>query len=278
MRVLVFGASGMLGKDLLAAFPGDDVAGLSSRDADLRDGNDVLSAVRKAQPDWIVLSAAYTDVDGCEKDAARAIAVNRDGAAQVASAAAQTDAGLIFISSDYVFDGEKRTPYEIEDPRNPLNVYGRSKAEAESKLLEITPNCCIVRTSWLFGVGGKCFPDTMLKLARTQPELRVVDDQHGCPTYTPDLAIAIASLVRKHARGIVHVTNGGSCSWFEFACAILAAESPNTRVVPITTAEFPRPAKRPAYSVLSRRSLRDFGIELPDWQDALRRYLRQRKG
>jgi len=222
------------------------------------------------------LCAAYTDVDGCEKDPARAFAVNRDGAAHVARAAAQTGSRLLFLSSDYVFDGEKRTPYEIEDPRNPINVYGRSKAEAERNLLEIVPDCCIVRTSWLFGVGGKSFPDTILKLARTQPELRVVDDQCGCPTYTPDLAPVIASLVRKQANGVVHVTNGGSCSWFEFAAAILAARSPENTVIPVTTAEFPRPARRPAYSVLSGRSLQGFGIHLPHWQDALQRYLRQR--
>jgi dTDP-4-dehydrorhamnose reductase len=276
MRVLVFGASGLLGKDLLAAFSGDDVTGLSSGDADLRDVGSVLSRAEQARPDWIVLCAAYTDVDGCEKDPARAFAVNRDGAVHVARAAAQTGSRLVFISSDYVFDGEKRTPYEIEDPPNPINVYGRSKAEAEANLSEIVPGCCIVRTSWLFGAGGKCFPDAILKLARTQPELRVVNDQRGCPTYTPDLAAAIASLVRKQANGVVHVTNGGSCSWFEFARVILARTSPENTVIPVTTAEFPRPARRPAHSVLSGRSLRGLGISLPDWQDALQRYLRQR--
>ena len=278
MRVLIFGASGMLGNDLLTAFPEDNVAGLSSQDADLRNAYSVLSAVQQAQPDWIVLSAAYTDVDGCEEDPARAFAVNRDGAAHVALAAAQTSARLIFISSDYVFNGEKRTPYETEELRNPINVYGRSKAEAESKLFEIVPNCCIVRTSWLFGRNGKCFPDTMLKLAKTHPQLRVVDDQWGSPTYTPDLASAIARLVRQRASGIVHVTNRGNCSWFEFARAIVAARSPQTRVIPVSSAEFPRPAKRPAYSVLSRRSLDGFGIKLPDWQDALARYLCRHDG
>jgi dTDP-4-dehydrorhamnose reductase len=276
MRVLVFGASGLLGKDLLSAFATDDVVGLSSKDADLRDARQVLSAIREAQPDWIILSAAYTDVDACEKDLAKAFAVNRDGAAHVARAAAQIGSRLVFLSSDYVFDGEKRTPHETEDSRNPINVYGRSKAEAETMLLEIIPECCIVRTSWLFGLGGKCFPDTMLRLAKTQPELRVVDDQRGCPTYTLDLANAIAALTRQQASGIVHVTNSGSCSWFEFARSILATRSPQTKVIPVSTAEFPRPAKRPAYSVLSSLSLREFGIELSDWQDALTRYLQQR--
>ncbi len=276
MRILVFGATGMLGQDLVSTLAEDDVVGLSSKDVDLRDAQQVLFAVQQARPEWVVLSAAYADVDGCEKDPAKALAVNRDGAAHVARATAQIGSRLLFISSDYVFDGEKRTPYETGDPRNPINVYGRSKAEAESLLLEITPDCCIVRTSWLFGVGGKCFPDTMLKLARTQPELRVVDDQHGCPTYTLDLSGAIAGLIRKQASGIVHVTNGGRCSWFEFARATFAARSPLTKVIPVTTAEFPRPARRPPYSVLSGRSLQQFGIQLPDWQDALTRYLHQR--
>jgi dTDP-4-dehydrorhamnose reductase len=277
MRVLIFGASGMLGKDLLSAFAQNEneVIGLGSKDADLRDEQQVLSVIHKARPDWIILSAAYADVDGCEADRAKAFAINRDGAIRVARAAAENRSGLAFISSDYVFNGEKRDPYETSDPLDPINVYGRSKAEAETALREITPDCCIIRTSWLFAVGGKCFPETMLKLASTQPELRVVDDQRGSPTYTPDLAKAIAELTQKRASGIVHVTNSGSCSWFEFAQAILADRSPQTKVVPVTTAEFPRPAKRPANSVLSGRSLHALGIELPEWRDALQRFFRQ---
>jgi dTDP-4-dehydrorhamnose reductase len=278
MRVLIFGATGMLGQDLVSAFAGHEVSGLGSQDADLRDATQVLQVVRTTRADWIILSAAYTNVDGCEANPEKAFAVNRDGATLVAQAANQTGARLLFISSDYVFDGEKRTPYETEDQRNPINVYGRSKAEAECRLLEIAPECCIVRTSWLFGVGGRCFPDTMLRLAKTQPEVRVVDDQRGCPTYTADLALAIAELTRNNATGIVHATNRGSGSWFEFARTILTAKSPETKVTPISTAEFLRPAKRPAYSVLSDRSLRERGIDLPDWRDALARYLGQRTG
>ena len=276
MRVLIFGATGMLGQDLLPAFAGDEVTGLGSRDADLRNPELVLKKVQQARPDWIILSAAYTDVDGCESNPDLALAVNRDGAIHVANAARQTDASLIFVSTDYVFDGKKRTPYEVGDPRNPINVYGRSKAEAEVRLLEILPQCCIVRTSWLFGKGGKCFPDTMLRLAETKSELRVVDDQRGCPTYTVDLAKAIAELARKQASGILHATNRGDCSWHEFAREILSAESPSTVVQPTTTAKFPRPAQRPLYSVLSDASLRSYEVALPSWQDALQRYLIQR--
>ena len=275
MRVLILGATGMLGKDLVRAFSAQEVIGLGSKDADLRDSAQVSRVVQQARPDWVILSAAYADVDGCEADPGRAFGVNCDGAAYVATAAFQNGSRLVFVSSDYVFDGEKLTPYEVGDPRGPINVYGRSKAEAEVRLLEILPECCIVRTSWLFGTGGKCFPDTMRQLAASRPELRVVNDQRGCPTFTPDLARTMAQLTECGASGIVHVTNSESCSWFEFAQAILE-DNPMTRVVPVTSAEFPRPARRPNYSVLSGASLRDRGIELPTWRDALDRYLRER--
>lgn len=277
MRALILGATGMLGKDLVPAFAAHEVIGLGSRDVDLRNTQDILAAVRAAHADWIILSAAYADVDGCELNPDQAFAVNRDGAVHVARAAVESGARLLFISSDYVFDGEKTVPYETGDARNPINVYGRSKAEAECRLLEVVPACCIVRTSWLFGVGGKCFPDTILRAALTRPELRVVDDQRGCPTYTADLAVAVEKLTRESASGIVHATNRGSCSWFEFASAILAAESSNTTVTPVTSAEFPRPARRPRYSVLGSGSLQPYGIALPAWEDGLAAYLRKRR-
>ena len=276
MRVLIFGANGMLGQDLLPAFAGHDAIGLGSLDADLRDAPRILEVVQKARPEWTILSAAYADVDGCEGNPERAFAVNRDGAINVANAALQTRSRLLFVSTDYVFDGTKNAPYEIDDRRNPINVYGRSKAEAETGLLEILPDCCIVRTSWLFGKGGKCFPDTILKLAKTRAEIRVVNDQRGCPSYTVDLARAICELTARKAEGIVHATNRGNCSWYEFAHEILAAKNSSTIVQPTTTAEFPRPAKRPAYSTLSDASLSNLGLELPPWQDALQRYLSAR--
>jgi len=254
-----------------------EVRGLSSRDADIRDAGQVRSALEKTRPDWTVLSAAYTDVDDCESHQDRAFSVNRDGAVNVAEATKQLGSRLLFLSSDYVFDGTKSSPYEIDDPRNPQSVYGRSKAEAEVRLLDILPDCCIARTSWLFGVGGKCFPDTILKLAATRPALDVVDDQRGCPTYTVDLARAIIQLCRNNARGIVHVTNSGNCSWFEFAREIVREAGLTTEVRPVNTQQMPRPARRPAYSVLSPASLHHRGIETPTWQDALRHYLQERQ-
>ncbi len=249
---------------------------LSSGDADIRDAPRVLQVVRDSRPEWIVLSAAYTDVDGCESNAELAFAVNRDGAVNVARAAKEVGARLMFLSSDYVFDGKKTTPYETDDPRNPQSVYGRTKAEAEIALLELIPDCCIVRTSWLFGVGGKCFPDTILKLAASRSSLDVVNDQRGCPTYVVDLARSIISLCRKNAEGIIHVTNTGNCTWFEFAQQIVQRARLATEVRPTSSERMARPAPRPTYSVLSSASLEKLRITMPFWQDALKRYLDER--
>jgi dTDP-4-dehydrorhamnose reductase len=276
MRVTIFGASGLLGKALMREWSADAVTGLTSRDADIREAKRVEQVVQDTRPDWIVLSAAYTDVDGCESNPELAFAVNRDGAVNVAKAAKMFGARFAFLSSDYVFDGKKTSPYEIDDVRNPQGVYARTKAEAETELLNLMPDCCIARTSWLFGAGGKCFPDTILKLAAGRPALDVVDDQRGCPTYTTDLARAIIQLCRKNASGIVHVTNVGDCTWFEFAREIVRNAGLSTAVRPVSSQQMARPAPRPAYSVLSAVSLRALGIEIPSWLDALRRYIKER--
>lgn len=275
MQLTIFGASGLLGKALMREWSDDAVTGLGSRDADIRDLKQVQKVVQETRPEWIVLAAAYTDVDGCEGNPDLAFAVNRDGAVNVAMAAKNAGARLLFLSSDYVFDGTKSSPYEPEDPRNPKSVYGRTKAEAESELLELMPDCCIVRTSWLFGSGGKCFPDTILKLAATRPVLDVVNDQRGCPTYVVDLARAIIQLCRKKADGIVHVTNEGDCTWFEFAKEIIQGARFTTTVRPVSSKQMARPAPRPAYSVLSAARLQSLGIEMPSWRNALQRYLKQ---
>ncbi len=279
MRVTLFGASGLLGQELVKELSGEQLTAPSSKDADLRDHARVRVLIRDSRPDWILLSAAYTDVDGCESNRDLAFAVNCEGAINVAEAARDAGSRLMFLSTDYVFDGSKRSPYETSDARNPASVYGESKARAEERLLEILPDVCIVRTSWLFGHGGKCFPATILKLASTRPEISVVaeilvvNDQRGSPTFTRDLASALVQLCRASARGIVHVTNSGNCTWYEFAKEILRESGLPAKVKPVTTAEFPRPARRPAYSVLSPDSLRAYNVHMPGWHDALRRYL-----
>jgi dTDP-4-dehydrorhamnose reductase len=276
MRILIFGATGMLGKALLRVWTGDEVVGLGSADADIRLPNQVEAQVQRIHPDWIVLSAAYTDVDGCELNPELAQAVNTQGAVNVAKAAASSDAKLLFVSTDYVFDGTNDTPYETNHPRNPINSYGRSKAEAETRILEILPHACIVRTSWLFGAGGKCFPDTILKLAATRERIEVVNDQRGCPTYTDDLASAIIQLCRAGADGIIHCTNSGDCTWFDFASELIRQAGLPTKVLPTTSEKFVRPAARPKYSVLSPTSLSGLGIVMRSWQQTLPPYLTQR--
>jgi dTDP-4-dehydrorhamnose reductase len=277
MRAMILGATGLLGQALVREWSGDELIGLSSREIDIRDERQVRETAKSIRPDWIILAAAYTNVDACESNQELAFAVNRDGAVHAAEAARSVDAKMLFLSSDYVFDGTKTSPYETDDPRNPLSVYGRSKAEAEMLLQELIPECCIVRTSWLFGTGGKCFPGTILKLAAARPALEVVNDQRGCPTYSVDLARAIVQLCGKDTKGIVHVTNAGNCTWFEFAREIVGQAGLTTPVRPITTEQMPLPAPRPAYSVLSPASLERFGIAMPKWQDAVARYLKERK-
>ena len=266
----------MLGKALMRQWTGDDVTGVGSAQADIRITEQVERVIERTKPKWSVVAAAYTDVDGCEVNPTLASSVNTQGAVNVAKAAARLGSKLLFVSTDYVFDVRENIPYEISDQRNPINAYGKTKADAEEKILGILPECCIVRTSWLFGPRGKCFPDTILKLAASRPEIDVVNDQRGSPTYTVDLADAIIKLCRSSARGIIHCTNRGECSWYDFACEIIRQAGLETRVRPTTSDKFVRPAERPKYSVLSSKSLTECGIEMRPWQETLSDYLRER--
>jgi dTDP-4-dehydrorhamnose reductase len=284
MRVLVLGATGMLGTDLLDEWnkagpstnesPPDSLIPAGSGDADLRDAAQVDRIMQKSRPDWVVVCAAYTDVDGCEKNRELAFAVNAKGVENVARAAAKINARVFLISTDYVFDGKGLRPYETDQPVAPINVYGASKAAGEQALQRNSSAWCIGRTSWLFGAHGPSFPEKILKAAETHPELSVVNDQVGSPTYTRDLASAIRDLVRKDARGIVHINNEGICSWFDFAKEILAQSGRSSIPVhPITTNQSARPARRPNYSVMSPASLHAYGIRLRPWQEALDAFL-----
>ena len=276
MKVLIFGATGMLGKALMRVWKHDEVVGVGSSDADIRNPEQVQAQIERVRPDWIVLSAAYTDVDGCELNPQLANSVNNFGAVNVAKAAAKVGAKLLFVSTDYVFDGTNTAPYETSDPRKPMNSYGKSKADAEEGILRVLPDACIVRTSWLFGAGGKCFPDTILKLASNRPQVEVVNDQRGCPTFTDDLATAIVQLCHAGAQGIVHCTNSGDCTWYDFACEVVEQAGVNGTVKPTTSDRFVRPAARPRYSVLSPASLRAYGISMRPWKETLSDYLPQR--
>lgn len=278
MRALVIGASGLLGRVLMEEWHSDEVAGVSSRDGDLRSPQDMQRLLARYAPSCAVLAAAYTDVDGCEKDPQRAHEVNSLGAVNVALAARDSGSRLVFLSTDYVFDGSKATPYTPDDRVSPINAYGRSKAEAEQRIREILPDCSIVRTSWLFGAVGRCFPNTILELAQTRKSLSVVDDQRGCPTWNRDLARAIIQLARLGLRGTFHVTNRGDCTWYEFSKVLVqTAALRDVCITPVTTAEFPRPARRPAFSVLSPAGLEKHGVRMRPWQDTLAHYEDERQ-
>jgi dTDP-4-dehydrorhamnose reductase len=273
MRILIIGSNGLLGSDLVEDWTGDHLIPATSRDADIRDLKQVRQLVTREHPDWIILAAGYTDVDGSEQHQDLAFAVNRDGTRNVAIVARDLDAKLCYLSTDYVFDGEANRPYEPDDPVHPLNAYGASKAAGERAVQEEAGPWLILRTSWLFGAARVSFPEKILQAANSQPELKVVADQIGSPTYTKDLASAIRELVRLDAHGILNITNSGTCSWFEFAKETLQRAGRSTPVLPITSAEAGRPARRPAYSVLSPKASSTCGIALRSWQEALQAYL-----
>jgi dTDP-4-dehydrorhamnose reductase len=276
MRILITGGDGQLGcelqrvlqdeKPVLGIWPGFDLLKPESE-----------AFIREARPEVVIHAAAYTDVDGAERDPEQAMAVNAGGTERVASAAARIGARLICLSTDYVFDGRKGTPYVETDDPNPLNAYGRSKLEGERRALAGCPRTLIVRTAWLYGAQGRNFVKTIMRLAATQPALRVVADQRGCPTHAGDLAVALARILQTDLTGIVHATGAGDCTWHEFASAIVAEMGLAVPVHPITTTEAARPAARPPCAVLANRRLASAGIALPPWREALSRFMKQVK-
>lgn len=274
MRILVTGAGGMLGHDVLAAAraAGHEPIALARADLDITDASATRAAIAAAQPDAVVNCAAWTNVDGAEDHVAQALAANGEGAGNVAAAASAAGAWTVHVSSDYVFDGHKREPYVESDEVGPLSSYGRSKLEGERAVAQRAPKAhTIVRSSWLFGAHGHCFPKTMLRLAGERDELNVVDDQVGCPTFTGHLAPALVALATDaRIGGVLHVAAAEQCSWCEFAQAVIAAGERDCVVHPIATSQYPTPAPRPAYSVL--RSQRG-APELPSWREGLSAFM-----
>ncbi|MCS6298044.1 MAG: dTDP-4-dehydrorhamnose reductase [Nitrospira sp.] len=272
MRIVITGAQGQLGTDLQQVLQGHRLTLLDLPNFDLTHpacGRLII----EAEPDVVIHAGAHTDVDGAERDPGLAMAINADGTERVARAAAQIGARLIYISTDYVFDGRGTRPYVETDQTNPVSAYGVSKCAGEERALANCDNTLVVRTAWLYGLHGKNFVKTMLHLAAERPTLKVVADQQGCPTFAEDLARMIAQLVTHPVRGILHVTNEGHCTWHEFATEIMRRYGHDVPVEPITTADMPRPAKRPAYSVLSAERLHHLGFRMPSWQDGLQRFL-----
>jgi dTDP-4-dehydrorhamnose reductase len=273
MRILITGANGQLGHELQRVLRDDQLTLLDLPAFDLTKPG-VEDAIAAARPDVVIHAAAYTDVDGAEREPERAMAVNAGGTERVANAASAAGARLLYLSTDYVFDGRQGVPYRETDRPNPLNAYGRSKQEGEQRALTRCPNTLVIRTAWLYGAHGRNFVKTIMRLASEQPELRVVSDQRGSPTHAGDLASAIKQVLGTNLRGIVHATGAGDCTWYEFACEIVSLTGSSARVQPISTAESKRTAPRPLYTVLANRVLADAGIHLPHWKDALGRFVK----
>ena len=262
IKTLIIGSNGMLGSDLCKAFP--DAVKLTHREIDITDQKQVLESIHEIKPGIVINAAAYTDVDGCEDNRELAFQVNGHGPGNIAEACNKIGAVLVHFSTDYVFDGCKKEYVETDIP-NPLNVYGQSKLLGEQKIVENMDNYRIIRISWLFGIHGRNFVETMLKLSSQMDKVKVVNDQFGKPTYTVDLANRVMNII-EFDPGIYHLTNEGVCSWYEFASAII------DNVVPCTSEEFPRKAKRPKYSILVNTKTEP----LRHWKAALNDYMKER--
>ncbi len=277
MKVLVTGAAGMLGRDVMLAAgnAGHDVVGFGRAELDVTDPAALAKKFELERPDVVINCAAWTDVDGAEQAEQAAFAVNGTGAGNVAAAAATVGAGAVYVSSDYVFDGAKGAPYVESDQVVPLSAYGRTKLAGEEATAAANKRHFVVRSAWLFGIGGPNFVETMLRLAGDHGEVLVVRDQVGSPTYTWHLAYGIVRLIEGIEYGIHHMAAAGQCSWYEFAREIFEQAKVECKVLSITTEEFGRPAPRPPFSALT--SQREHAIRLPSWQDGLAGYLAQRQ-
>jgi dTDP-4-dehydrorhamnose reductase len=277
VKVLVTGAAGMLGRDLMLAAgnAGHDVVGFGRAELDVADAEATARRIDLERPDVVINSAAWTDVDGAETAEQDAFAVNGTGAGNVAAAAAAVGASVVYVSTDYVFDGAKGEPYVESDQPAPLSAYGRTKLAGEEATAAANKRHFVVRSAGLFGIGGNNFVETMLRLADGQSEVLVVRDQVGSPTYTWHLAYGIVRLIEGLEFGIHHMAADGHCSWYEFAREIFEQAKVDCKVLSVSTEEFGRPAARPPFSALT--SQREHAIRLPSWQDGLAGYLAQRE-
>ncbi|MFB3879881.1 MAG: dTDP-4-dehydrorhamnose reductase [Armatimonadota bacterium] len=276
-RVLVTGARGMLGTDLcpILAESGWQVIAADIAEFDITDRAQTRAFVADAAPAALINCAAYTAVDQAQTERELAFRVNRDGAQNLAIAASEAGAFFVHLSTDYVFDGRKPGPYLEDDPPNPSSVYGESKLAGEQAVRAALAEHCIVRTAWLYGLHGKSFPRTILTVAQQGKPLRVVNDQRGCPTYTVHLARALAAIIEQPHYGTYHAVNSGNCTWYDLACAALREAGIAADIAPCATSEFPRPAPRPANSVLDTSRLqRTFGLQLPPWQQGIAEFVR----
>lgn len=276
MKVLVTGVKGQLGFDVVNELEkrGIEAVGVDIQEMDITDRTSVEQVIRQEMPDAVIHCAAYTAVDAAEENEALCRRVNADGTRNIAEVCKALDSKMIYISTDYVFSGEGERPWEPEDERGPKSVYGQTKYEGELAVQELLDKYFIVRIAWVFGVNGKNFVKTMLKLAENHDTITVVNDQFGSPTYTYDLARLLVDMVQTDKYGVYHATNEGICSWYDFACAIFEEAGIPMNVKPVSTEEYGAKASRPANSRMSKEKLTQQGFErLPAWQNALKRYL-----
>ncbi|MBQ6138661.1 MAG: dTDP-4-dehydrorhamnose reductase [Methanobrevibacter sp.] len=274
MKIMITGAYGMLGSDLREVLKNFELIATGSKDLDISDEEKVMDLICEKSPDLVINAAAYTAVDDCESHYDEAYAVNAIGPKNLAIACRKQDIPLVHISTDYVFDGNKRTPLIETDKLGPQSAYGKTKLEGEKFIQENTDKYFILRTAWLYGLHGNNFVKTMLDLAETHDEITVVNDQIGSPTYSLDLAVAITNLLHSDKYGIYHVTNEGECSWYDFAKLIFELSNLDVNVIPVSTEEFPRPAPRPHYSVLDNKKWNASGfVPMRDYKEALGAYL-----
>lgn len=276
MKVLVTGVKGQLGYDVMNELSKRSIeaVGVDVEEMDITDSAGVDRVIRQACPDAVIHCAAYTAVDAAEDNEELCRRVNAQGTQNIADVCKDLDISMVYISTDYVFDGEGVRPWEPDDERHPLNVYGQTKYEGELAVQNTLDKYFIVRIAWVFGVNGKNFIKAVLNKAKTTDTLTVVDDQFGSPTYTYDLARLLVDMVLTDKYGFYHATNEGICSWYEFACEIFRQAGVEVKVVPVSSAEYPAKAKRPTNSRMNKDKLEANGFQrLPSWQDALGRYL-----
>jgi dTDP-4-dehydrorhamnose reductase len=275
MKILIIGARGMLGSMLQQVLADLDPTGWDRAELDIVDADAIRAKIGAEKPDVLINAAAYTDVDGAETNKELAVAVNADAVRNLARVAQELGTTVVHYSTDYVFPGTKAEGYAEDDAPGPaVNAYGESKLAGEKALQEIAPNFYLLRTAWLYGPNGKNFVDTIMRLGKERPELNVVNDQRGCPTFTKDVAQATRTLLEeKYPFGIYHTVNEGSTTWYEFTQEIFRLKGITTPLKPITSAEYPLPAKRPQYS----RLLNTKGPKLRPWQEALADYLDEKQ-
>jgi dTDP-4-dehydrorhamnose reductase len=278
-KILVIGSKGMLGRDLVqelcSSFPKDEVFGWDIDEIDITEEDKTVTKIECLQPEIVINVAAYTDVDACELHEEKAFGINAEGMRHVALGAGRCGGKVVYLSTDYIFDGKKGKPYLEDDPPHPLNVYGRSKLKGEQYVQELAKDALVVRAQWLYGKHGNSFIASILRQAREKEVLSVVDDQVGSPTYTVDLSKAISLLIRRDAHGVFHVANSDLCTWYTCAQKILKLSGiKGVKVLPISSKELSRPAPRPSYSVLDTQKLkRETGMTLRPWFEALNDYL-----